>query len=56
MLLSDIRSRTIKLAQDLNNKEEMDEMGKKGKIFVKENFLWEKITDDFLKLLKSMRI
>ena len=34
----------------------MDEMGKKGKIFVKENFLWEKITDDFLKLLKSMRI
>ena len=39
-----------------NNKEKMDEMGKKGKIFVKENFLWEKITDDFLKLLKSMRI
>ena len=35
-----------------NNKEKMDEMGKKGKIFVKENFLWEKITDDFLKLLK----
>ena len=45
-----------KITMLLNNKEKMNDMGKKGKIFVKENFLWDKITDDFIKLLKSMKI
>ena len=45
-----------KISMIINNKEKMDEMGQKGYEFVKENFLWNKIADDFIKLLKSMKI
>ena len=42
-----------KLSILLNNLENAREMGKKGKKFVKENFNWDKICNDFLNHLKK---
>ena len=40
----------------LNNLENANEMGVKGKEFVKNNFNWEKICNDFLNHLKKHNI
>ena len=45
-----------KLSMLLNNLENANEMGVKGKEFVKNNFNWEKICDDFLNHLKKHNI
>ena len=42
-----------KLSMLLNNLENAKEMGKKGKEFVKDNFNWDKICNDFLNHLKK---
>ena len=42
-----------KLSLLLNNRENAQEMGKKGKEFVKNNFNWDKICNDFLNHLKK---
>ena len=45
-----------KLSMLLNNLENANEMGVKGKEFVKNNFNWEKICNDFLNHLKKHNI
>ena len=45
-----------KLSTLLNNLEKANEMGKKGKEFVKNNFNWDKICNDFLNHLKKYNI
>ena len=45
-----------KLSMLLNNLEEAKEMGDKGKEFVKNNFNWDKICNDFLNHLKKHSI
>ena len=45
-----------KLSTLLNNLEKANEMGKKGKEFVKNNFNWDKICNDFLNHLKKHSI
>jgi len=45
-----------KITMLFNNQEKMNDMGKKGKNFVKENFLWNKIADDFIEQLKTIKI
>ena len=45
-----------KLSTLLNNLEKAKEMGKKGKEFVKINFNWDKICNDFLNHLKKHSI
>ena len=45
-----------KLSLLLNNRENAQEMGKKGKEFVKNNFNWDKICNDFLNHLKKHSI
>jgi len=45
-----------KLSTLLNNLEKAKEMGKKGKDFVKTNFNWDKICNDFLNHLKKHNI
>jgi glycosyltransferase involved in cell wall biosynthesis len=45
-----------KLSILLNNLEKSNEMGKKGKEFVKNNFNWDKICNDFLNHLKKHSI
>lgn len=45
-----------KLSTLLNNLEKANEMGKKGKKFVKNNFNWDKICNDFLNHLKKHNI
>ena len=42
-----------KISTLLNNKEKMKEMGEKGYDYVKENFSWDKIADDFITILES---
>ena len=37
----------------LNNKAKMKEMGESGYNYVKENFAWDKIADDFISILES---
>ena len=37
----------------LDDKEKMKEMGERGHIYVKENFSWDKIADDFIDIIKS---
>ena len=45
-----------KLSMLLNNLEEAKKMGRKGKEFVKNNFNWDKICNDFLNHLKKHSI
>jgi len=45
-----------KLSMLFNNLEESKEMGKKGKEFVKNNFSWDKICDDFLNHLTKHNV
>ena len=45
-----------KLSTLLNNLEKANEMGKKGKEFVKNNFNWDKICNDFLNHLKKYNV
>ena len=45
-----------KLSLLLNNPENAQEMGKKGKEFVKNNFNWDKICNDFLNHLKKYNV
>ena len=45
-----------KLSMLLNDLEKAEEMGKKGKEFVKNNFSWDKICKDFLNNLKKHNI
>jgi len=45
-----------KLSMLFNNLEKSKEMGKKGKEFVKNNFNWDKICNDFLNHLKKYNI
>ena len=45
-----------KLSLLLNNLENAQEMGKKGKEFVKSNFNWDKICNDFLNHLKKYNV
>jgi len=45
-----------KLSTLLNNLEKANEMGKKGKEFVKNNFSWDKICKDFLNHLKKHNV
>ena len=45
-----------KLSMLLNNLEEAKKMGGKGKEFVKNNFNWDKICNDFLNHLKKHSI
>ena len=45
-----------KLSMLLNNLDNASRMGKKGKEFVKNNFNWDKICDDFLNHLKKHNI
>ena len=45
-----------KLSMLFNNLEKSKEMGKKGKEFVKNNFNWDKICNDFLNHLKKHNI
>lgn len=40
----------------LNDKMKMKEMGNEGYKYVKENFLWNKIVDDFLDILRSKKL
>ena len=42
-----------KISTLLNNKAKMKEMGEKGYSYVKENFSWDKIADDFISILES---
>ena len=42
-----------KISTLLNNKAKMKEMGESGYNYVKENFSWDKIADDFLSILES---
>jgi glycosyltransferase involved in cell wall biosynthesis len=37
----------------LDDKEKMKKMGHGGYNYVKENFSWEKIADDFIKIIRS---
>ena len=45
-----------KLSMLLNNLENANQMGVKGKEFVKSNFNWDKICNDFLNHLKKHNI
>nr|AIF22081.1 hypothetical protein [uncultured marine thaumarchaeote SAT1000_07_E05] len=42
-----------KISTLLNNKAKMKEMGESGYNYVKENFAWDKIADDFISILES---
>ena len=42
-----------KISTLLNNKAKMKEMGESGYNYVKENFTWDKIADDFISILES---
>ena len=42
-----------KISTLLNNKAKMKEMGERGYSYVKENFSWDKIADDFISILES---
>ena len=42
-----------KISTLLNNKAKMKEMGESGYSYVKENFSWDKIADDFISILES---
>jgi len=42
-----------KISTLLNDKEKMKKMGEKGYSYVKENFSWDKIADDFITILES---
>ena len=42
-----------KISMLFNNKAKMREMGERGYSFVKENFSWDKIADDFINILET---
>ena len=42
-----------KISTLLNDKEKMKEISDEGYSYVKENFSWDKISDDFIKIIQS---
>jgi len=56
LLIGASSSKLFHLNEFAENLEKSKEMGKKGKEFVKNNFNWDKICNDFLNHLKKYNI